>query len=55
MSQELEQRRLLAGLWKDQRQRVDRTLRLWESAVLLPLQWTRHGWESPRLRSGPPP
>ena len=37
MSQELEQRRLLAGLWKDQRQRVDRTLRLWESAVLLPL------------------
>ena len=45
MSQELEQRRLLAGLWKDQRQRVDRTLRLWESAVLLPLRWTRHGWE----------
>ena len=45
MSQELEQRRQLAGLWKDQRQRVDRSLRLWESAVLLPLRWTKHGWE----------
>ena len=45
MSQELEQRMQLAGLWKDQRQRVDRSLRLWESAVLLPLRWTKHGWE----------
>lgn len=45
MSQEMEQRLQLAGLWKDQRQRVDRSLRLWESAVLLPLRWTKHGWE----------
>ena len=45
MSQEMEQRQKLAGLWPDQRQRVDKTLRLWESAVLLPLRWTKHGWE----------
>lgn len=45
MTQEMKQRSALQSLWSDQRQRVDRTLKLWESAVLLPLRWTKHGWE----------
>ena len=45
MTQEMKQRSALQSLWPDQRQRVDRTLKLWESAVLLPLRWTKHGWE----------
>lgn len=45
MTQEMKQRKALQALWTDQRQRPDKTLQLWESAVLLPLRWTKHGWD----------
>jgi coenzyme A diphosphatase NUDT7 len=35
----------LQALWKDQEQRPDRSLPIWESAVLLPLLKGKNGWE----------
>ena len=39
MTNETTGRQQLAALWTDQGLKADRTLKIWESAVLLPLRW----------------
>ena len=45
MTNETTGRQQLAALWTDQGLKADRTLKIWESAVLLPLRWGQEGWE----------